>query len=450
MLGGGHRPGEVYTIQGPIGVTQHLLAAMISVEQIRTSAKERSVPKVSAYFSWETGRSYLDSVLVSCASELPAKVLETRLTDTKMAMKREAALTTLADNAHVFDFTTQSGKWAPWYDAVVASLQKLVDQGRDIGVVILDHAKAAVMAGAYEKLNRDGARKSMQHFVLDAAHKVAARFHCPVYVLHELRHVGIDSTDGDLFAECATFDLRIKRLDCPPTELAGGKVMLHAAKARRRAQDAGCLLQIEEHASLTRVLSLSNMVPLTGEAAPPGVADARSLQELRDDMMKHSKMSLYVGDKSTPQKAPVQAADMISYVTKPADRVAYGASNAAELAANGAYELETTEFEEAGVLDLNVAAAPAQWIEAPPGEPQPNRNGDVFPFPVHKSDDIRNWVAKAAAVPPAIYYGTPSAAPNALSQFFDSALGEPHDPTPKQEPQPEPKQETWRDRPSLL
>jgi replicative DNA helicase len=225
-MNGGQAPGEVYVLQGPSGLGKTSTAIMITTETGRvwnTAFKSGAVDKqrVSCMFSWEQDLDRLrlrfwsyaamvdslrlelyadESVVLSTTGNLEAYELadfKDKIHQwggvSKFPGERErlaAAMEELNDTVRIFDFSgaAENPKLGEGgLDEVAAVLRSLQKEGKEIGVVVLDYANAAVrrMLAARGE-DPSNLRHHLSNYCNECRFKIALPFNCPVWVLNQL------------------------------------------------------------------------------------------------------------------------------------------------------------------------------------------------------------------------------------------------------------------------
>ena len=226
-MNGGQASGEVYVVLGPTGLGKTTLGVMIanSTAKVWNAAYEAKAierPKMSCFFSWEQDLERLRHRFWANAAQIDSSRLElyadeaielssytTKLEDyeleefkslfekgipaSEIGGERERlarASAALRDSVKIYDFSgaaenPRAGEGG--LDEVAAVLRALNKEGKDVGVVVIDYANAAVRRMLSAKgIDLSNMRHYLANFCNECRFKIAIPFNCSVWVLNQL------------------------------------------------------------------------------------------------------------------------------------------------------------------------------------------------------------------------------------------------------------------------
>lgn len=226
-MNGGQAPTEVYVMLGPTGLGKTTQGIMITTGTARVWNKafhDQAIkkPKVSCFFSWEQDLERLRLRFWSYAARVDSSRLELYADEActlsttghleeyeleefpaeeikewggidKFPGERErlgAAVEELNEIVRIYDFSGAAENprlGEGGLDEVAAVLRGLTKEGKEVGVVVLDYAGAAVrrmLAARGEDPNN--MRHYLANYCNEARFKIAIPFGCPVWIMHQL------------------------------------------------------------------------------------------------------------------------------------------------------------------------------------------------------------------------------------------------------------------------
>ncbi len=250
-----------FTLDGPDGrcmlgdftvthnTTMGIMMSVLTARQWNAAFLTGAIPrrKVSCFFSWEQSLDQLRLRFWSFAGTIDSTRLEsfcdeqlqlscngnyapyeTSLFAKEIVQEKEqgrvqgaelerlaTATEELGDIVRIFDFSgsdednPQAGQGG--LDEVSAALRKVREEGYDIGVVVIDYAKIAVMrymSARGEDMNNT--RHYLGSFCNEARFKIANEFNCPVWIFQQLNTEANRKAPGvkqhhSYASECGTF-----------------------------------------------------------------------------------------------------------------------------------------------------------------------------------------------------------------------------------------------------
>lgn len=225
-MNGGQAPGEVYVILGPTGLGKTTMAVMLTVSTARVwnGAFLKGVipaPKISCFFTWEQDLERLRHRFWAFAAKIDSSRLELFADEATELSTRghleayellefadqiradggpdrfegeyerlQGAVQELGDCVSIFDFSGAAENprlGEGGLDEVAAVLHGMQKEGKDIGVVVLDYANAAVRRMLAAKgEDPSNMRHYLANFCNECRSKIAIPFKCPVWVLNQL------------------------------------------------------------------------------------------------------------------------------------------------------------------------------------------------------------------------------------------------------------------------
>jgi hypothetical protein len=251
FMNGGQAPGEVYTLQGPSGLGKTTMGVMLTVETARlwNEAYAKGVipkPKVSCIFTWEQDTNamrmrywqyaatiateriegYVDEKIQLSTKGNPEEYELEEFAEQIAVVGREnidceserlaAATKELGEAIRIVDFSggdpdnPQVGSGG--MEEVAAVLRSIVNEGYDIGVVILDYAITAVGRWMAAKGEDPSAalRHRLRSFCNEARIKLALPFNCPIWCFNQVnteanRKSPTAEQHHSFSSECAAF-----------------------------------------------------------------------------------------------------------------------------------------------------------------------------------------------------------------------------------------------------
>lgn len=292
FMNGGQAGGEVYTLLGPTGLGKTTTGVMLCTSSARVwnaayFRGELPKRKISCMFSWEQDIERLMLRFWSYAAQIDSSRLElyadevvklsTRgkpepyeLKEFEEAIRTEgidnwdceyerlsAASRELKDIVRIFDFSgadeKNSKQGEGGLDEVAASLNNLVNEGFEIGTVVLDYAGAAVRRQMSAKNeDPDRIRHRLANFCNEARFKIALPFNCPVWAFHQLnteanRRTPTAKQHHSYASECGNFSENAWFAFVFGTKDESNNITsLHCSKERRaRGGKADVILRIE-------------------------------------------------------------------------------------------------------------------------------------------------------------------------------------------------------------
>ncbi len=329
-MNGGQAPEEVYTLMGPTGLGKTTLGVMIATQTARVWRKEfdeGKIPKkkVSCFFTWEQSDNQLRPRFISFAAEIDSNSLESyarglselsttgnlkpyEIEEFKLANKGapgaeaglrtwpgekerfEASVNMLGDYVKVFDFSGQKneGIGVGGVDEVAAALRGLVNNGYEIGVVVMDYALiAARRLSTARNLKPEALRHILASWCNECRFKIACPFKCPVWVLQQLnteanRRSPVAEQHHSYAAECGSFSENAWFAFVFTTkDKLNNTCRLLCTKERRAKGDVPPqLLKIDGHlCRLTDVNGTYEMIKETGTIAPRTAISSRERAE---------------------------------------------------------------------------------------------------------------------------------------------------------------------------
>lgn len=335
FMNGGQAPGEVYVILGPTGLGKTTTGIMLTVSTARVLATENN-NKISCFFSWEQDLDRLRLRFWSYAARIDSSRLEAYADELITLSTKpnpedyeleefsdeirlvgvnnipceherlEAVIKELSDTVQIFDFSGAAENprlGEGGIDEVAASLRSLQQSGKEIGVVVLDYAGAAVkrmLAGRGEDPSH--IRHYLANFCNECRFKIALPFNCPVWVLHQLntesnrraptaeQHHSFASEAGN-FAENAWFAFVFSTKD-----KINNTCQLFCTKERRAKGDRPpAILKIAgEFGRLEDASNTYRVVPEMRQIMPGDIANRRVIatnEDLRERMAQRRSNS---------------------------------------------------------------------------------------------------------------------------------------------------------------
>lgn len=347
-MNGGQASGEVYVLLGPTGSGKTVCGVMISLSTARvwnTASQDGVIPrpKISCFFSWEQDlerlrhrfwanaaridssrlEMYADEVIELSTHENMEKyeleefadLFSTGRTAKEIGGEKErllAASKELQENVKIFDFSgaadnPRAGEGG--LDEVAAVLRSLQKEGKDVGVVVIDYANAAIRRMLSAKgIDLSNMRHYLANFCNECRFKIAIPFNCAVWVLNQLnteanrraptaaQHHSFTSECGN-FAENAWFAFALSTKDKETNTC-----VLYCTKERRSKGDMPpVVLRIE--GNFCRMIDVSNSYILDSvskkivsrDMAKRRV-DADQIKRLRDEQDKRRPGSSNLGN----------------------------------------------------------------------------------------------------------------------------------------------------------
>jgi hypothetical protein len=249
-MNGGQAPGEVYVVLGPTGLGKTTQGIMLTTQTARVWNKafyDKIIdkPRVSCFFSWEQDLDRLrlrfwsyaavvdssrlelyadEAVELSTTGKLEKYELEDFAEEikkwggpSKYPGERErlaAAMEELNETVRIHDFSGAAENprlGEGGIDEVAAVLRSIQQEGREIGVVVLDYAGASVrrMLAARGE-DPSNMRHYLANYCNECRFKIAIPFGCPVWVMHQLnteanKRVATAEQHHSYASECGNF-----------------------------------------------------------------------------------------------------------------------------------------------------------------------------------------------------------------------------------------------------